>query len=237
MKRRLFFILFSLVIYSVRSQEQPETNVNDPLQVIIENYLEKAHSLVTIYSGKEQIKYPAYIIGHPYLKSDSYEDGWLSYEGILYPHVRLRLDLYQNELIIHSPDTRFNIILDPDKIDYANLHNYKIIYHNRTKSNIPLSNGYYLELPTGTYKIWRQSVCNLKETVSDNITYEFIHKDKYYFFKGDYPYQVKGNNSVLKLFPSMKKELKHYIKQSGYSFKKDPEDFLLHISRQIEILE
>ncbi len=204
-EKKTFFILFSWVIYSAKSQDLPPTNVTEPLQAVIENYLEKAHTLATIYSGKELPKYPLYIIGHPYLKSDSYAYGLLSYEGILYPNVRLRLDLYQNELIIQSPDTRFNIILDSDKIDYANLHNYKIIYHNRSKDNIPLSDGYYLELPTGTYKIWRHSVCNLRETVSDNITNEFIHKDKYYFFKEDHPYLVKGNNSVLKLFPSIKK--------------------------------
>lgn len=81
-----------------------------------------------IYHGKEQLKYPTSIRNHPYLKSEKYVPGDLSFEGILYKDVKMRLDLYKNELLLFSPDNRYNIVLPSDRVDYAEFHGYHIFY-------------------------------------------------------------------------------------------------------------
>lgn len=40
----------------------------------------------------------------------------------------MRLDLYKNELLLFSPDNRYNIVLPSDRVDYAEFHGYHIFY-------------------------------------------------------------------------------------------------------------
>lgn len=62
------------------------------------------------------------------MKSEKYVPGDLSFEGILYKDVKMRLDLYKNELLLFSPDNRYNIVLPSDRVDYAEFHGYDIFY-------------------------------------------------------------------------------------------------------------
>ena len=95
-------------------------------QDAVDDYVSSAAGQSVIYHGKEQLKYSTSIKNHPYLKSEKYVPGDLSFEGILYKGVKMRLDLYRNELLLLSPDNRYNIVLPSDRVDYAEFHGYPI---------------------------------------------------------------------------------------------------------------
>ena len=94
-----FLCVCALAIVTARAQDA------------VDDYVSSAAGQSVIYHGKEQLKYPTSIRNHPYLKSEKYVPGDLSFEGILYKDVKMRLDLYKNELLLFSPDNRYNIVL------------------------------------------------------------------------------------------------------------------------------
>ena len=102
-----FLCVCALAIVTARAQDA------------VDDYVSSAAGQSVIYHGKEQLKYPTSIRNHPYLKSEKYVPGDLSFEGILYKDVKMRLDLYKNELLLFSPDNRYNIVLPSDRVDYA----------------------------------------------------------------------------------------------------------------------
>ena len=109
-----FLCVCALAIVTARAQDA------------VDDYVSSAAGQSVIYHGKEQLKYPTSIRNHPYLKSEKYVPGDLSFEGILYKDVKMRLDLYKNELLLLSPDNRYNIVLPSDRVDYAEFHGYDI---------------------------------------------------------------------------------------------------------------
>ena len=142
-----FLCVCALAIVTARAQDA------------VDDYVSSAAGQSVIYHGKEQLKYPTSIRNHPYLKSEKYVSGDLSFEGILYKGVKMRLDLYKNELLLLSPDNRYNIVLPSDRVDYAEFHGYdirtsgratcrKVITYGCMKGSVPCwGNGlvYYLK--------------------------------------------------------------------------------------------
>ena len=76
-----FLCVCALAIATARAQDA------------VDDYVSSAAGQSVIYHGKEQLKYPTSIRNHPYLKSEKYVPGDLSFEGILYKDVKMRLDL------------------------------------------------------------------------------------------------------------------------------------------------
>lgn len=205
----------------------------DPVQ----SYFAVAGNQAVIYHGKEQLKYPPNLLNHPYLVSDTYETGELSFEGILYQNVKMRLDLNREELTILSPDNRLNIILPSDRVDYANLRGYHIFYHytDNTKGCPP--NGYYLKLHDSGLKVLERQTSVLFQTIKDGeIESSFANTVRYYVLKEGVYYNVKSKGSVLKVLKDRKAELGRFIRREKLDFKRGTEKAIVEVVREYERL-
>ena len=150
-----FLCVCALAIVTARAQDA------------VDDYVSSAAGQSVIYHGKEQLKYPTSIRNHPYLKSEKYVPGDLSFEGILYKDVKMRLDLYKNELLLFSPDNRYNIVLPSDRVDYAEFHGYHIFYRYPDERSGNLPEGYYLRLYEGKCTVLGKWSCILSKTIKD----------------------------------------------------------------------
>ena len=150
-----FLCVCALAIVTARAQDA------------VDDYVSSAAGQSVIYHGKEQLKYPTSIRNHPYLKSEKYVPGDLSFEGILYKGVKMRLDLYKNELLLLSPDNRYNIVLPSDRVDYAEFHGYDIFYRYPDERSGNLPEGYYLRLHEGKCTVLGKWSCILSKTIKD----------------------------------------------------------------------
>lgn len=201
------------------------------------DYLVAAGNQAVIYHGKEQVKYPPNILNHPYLGEDTYEAGDLSFEGILYKDVKMRIDLCRGELMVLSADNRFNIILPGDRVDYARLRGYHIFYHFPDSSKGCPPEGYYLRLyDSGLKVLERQSFILFRKTVGLEVESSFIRTVKYYVYKDGVYYTVKSKGSVLRLFKERKAELARFIRQEQFNFKEDPERSIVEVVKEYERL-
>lgn len=228
------WILFLWVISGHYSAAQ--TN-SDAEKKVIETYFQSAGDYTPVYSGKEQAKYPLYYRNHPYYKTDKYQDGTLSFEGIVYPDVKLRLDLYKEEVTIQTLNTRYNIIVPNDRLDYACIGPDYITRNIPHNENNTLPQGLYIRIYDGLYPVWLKQTCPLRDNIEDGaVTYTFYTNKKVYIYKEGKYHRVSNKNSVLKLFPSHKKELKQYIKSYQLNFKQSPETAVVELVKEYELL-
>jgi len=226
------FFLLSLV---AQAQEKPQNLtvfVNDD----IESYLSKAGNQAIIYSGKEEVKYPTHIINHPYVDTKEYRKGNLSFDGIMYPNVRMRLNSHTGELIVINPDSRYNLVVPTDRVDYATIDSLYIFYL-QPDNEYNLREGYYVRLRNGKHPVLKRQTSFLKSRTKDlELEVSFDIQKRFYVLKDGVYTQVNSQRGILKLFKSHKKELKQYIKQHEINFRESPEKAILAITEQYEIL-
>ena len=102
------------------------------------------------------------------MKSEKYVPGDLSFEGILYKDVKMRLRPVQvMSLLLFSPDNRYNIVLPSDRVDYAEFHGYHIFYRYPDERSGNLPEGYYLRLYEGKCTVLGKWSCILSKTIKD----------------------------------------------------------------------
>ena len=89
-------------------------------------YMKEAGSFSALYYGNPYQGYPP-AKNHPFLKDILYAKALLVYQDVVYPEVMIRLDMCRDELIVQTPDFR-NVVLAPEKVEYAELHGKHIIY-------------------------------------------------------------------------------------------------------------
>lgn len=201
------------------------------------DYLVAAGNQAVIYHGKEQLKYPTTIHGHPYLGSEDYAAGELTFEGILYKDVNLRLDVYRNELMLLTKDRRFNIIISADRVNHACFRGYHVYYHYPDTLRGTPPEGYYLRLYDGGVTVLEKQVCTLFRTVEDmEIKDLFVRSVKFYVLKEMVYYTVGSKRSVLRLFKDRKSELARFIRQRHLDFKRMPEQAIVEVVKEFERL-
>lgn len=226
-----FLLLFTSNIFC-----QHNTDILLPDNQIINNYLTSASEYSNLYYGKIHIPYlRELMVGSytPYLLpantqkiedydnniprlTDFYSEGRLIYNGILYPKENMLLDLYRNDLVIFSPGN-FNIILDPEKVEMAEVQGYHVYYLNDKKAIDAPQKGYYLLLEENEYcrLIKKDNYDFVKQSSPDAALVQNI---RFYILKDETYHQVKSKRSVLKVFNDKRKELETYIKENRLEF-------------------
>jgi hypothetical protein len=216
MKRYLFCLLCLPAIWTCRAQEE-ETN----------NYLKLAGAWATLYSGKEEAQYPG-VREHPYLDTQAYREGNLWVDGRLYPAVKMRLNVYADELSVRSPDNRFGVVVSAERIDSAGFPQYDVFYDDR---------GFSVRLHNGKYPVWKRQTKQI-ERVANGMKYEqvFTSRTRFYVYKDGRYQNADSKRSLLKVFAERKKELNAYVRQQQLNWKEDPAGAILRLVKYYESL-
>jgi len=226
-------IAFLLCIGTISAQES-----RHPANSVSIDYLKAANKSATLYYGIEyegyaQVKNPPYLTKSPCLKSS------LSYRGVMYPEVCLRLDLWKDELAVFSPDLRY-FILFPEDVEFAELMDKHLIYHKRDAFPNSPATGYYFLLYDSDYKVLEKQYATFVQkdkTIRTTWTVmDFSIKTRYYLFKDGVYHPIKNKNTLLKTLYPYKKELKQFISSQRLSFRRDAAELLIQATGEYEKL-
>lgn len=149
---------------------------------------------------------------------ESYSAGTLVYDGIRYTDVLMRLDLLRDELVVLSPPGVNGIILEPNRVEYAEFHGYRVFYIPPGSSVLP--SGYYAETYSEGIRVWK------KESYEYHLSERsFINRSvKYYIEKEGEVFRVKNRKgSVLRVLANHRRELDQYIRQYNINFRQNME--------------
>ena len=199
-------------------------------------YLGKADNQALIYAGELEATYSNQLEGHPYLETNEYRAGTLSFDNILYPNVQMRLNVHSENLILLTPDRRLPIVVPSDRIDFARFPDYDVFYAEPLGEKGALAKGFYARLHDGTCSLWKRTTKGLERWTNERIlTQRFVEKTAYYICKGDGVFHpVNNKRTFMKLFKEHKRQLSRYMKSQGLSFRKDKE---LTLKRLIDYAE
>ncbi len=191
----------------------------------IDHYLKNTGDYAGIFNGKIESGYNSNMYtDFPYYGNNDFTDGVLLYNDCNYPDVKLRLDLYKEQLIVLSPQKRYGIIIDPENVERINLHNQVFLWLSPPQ-NSGLKNGYYRLMFEGKQL---KLLCKEKYFIqkgTSNIHFDL--RTKHYIQSGENYHQVKDKGSFTKLFPMYKKQINQFAKDKKLNFRKN-KDFSLN---------
>ncbi len=117
--RGIYLYLFLLSFLSHGTFSQAQTK---------EHYQQVAGDHAALYQGRIEPGFPLQVWKtHPYWDSKEFVTGDICFDGILYPHVALRHDIYRNWLAVRTPVRGLAIVPDQSKIDYFVIDGYRFI--------------------------------------------------------------------------------------------------------------
>ena len=210
------------------AQEQEQSVVDHA-----NKYMQESGAFSALYYGNEYEGYPR-TKNHPFLKDLQYAKVQLSYQNVVYPDVSLRLDVYRGELIVQSP-MYHEIVLFPEKVNYAVLHGLFVVYLQKDSLPGCPSDGYYILHYSGKNKVLEKVNALLLEKTSPNHMERFFEFSSHYYILLDgVIYSIKGKKGLLKVLHPYKKELSQYISSRKLSFRKDKEQFLISTVSEYE---
>lgn len=237
MRRHVIYLILCLLGYSLQAQERIHLNKAEEAPHM-SSYLNSAGNHAIIYTGREEVKYPTYVLNHPYLDTNEFRSGTLSFDGIIYPNVKMRLNLHTDELAVFSYNNLFSVVLPSDRVDFATIDSLYIYYVNPQKETLPFPKGYHVRIFKGKHEVWKRETMFMESKIKDMmVEFSFIKKRKFYIYKDGVYHTVSSKNSVLKLFdPAKKRDLKKYIKQHELNFKKSPDEAIVSVVNYYEYL-
>jgi len=239
MKQITFLWLFFLLGGYLQAQQlirNDSTPFGAEKEMVI-SFVQSAENQLIIYAGKIEPFYPNYVVGHPYLDTNEFRNGILSYDGVVYPDIMLRLNLHTGQLTVSPPHRRNNVIIPSERFDYAIIDSLYIFY-NKPEKDIPaLSEGYVVRLHNGKYPVFKRERQFLNTSIKERVVEMSFNKRRSIYIYADGKYnQVNSKGALLKLFKSKKKELNQFIKQHRLNFKTSPESSIVAVTRYYETL-
>jgi hypothetical protein len=158
--------------------------------------------------------------------------GDLFYDGLLYTRVKMRLDLYRDELVVATANNWVNgSVLDPSRFGWADFKGYRTIHVREADSG--LSEGYYQQLHGGDHEVLKKEEYdfNIVENIYTN------RSTKYYIKNGDVYLNVgRRKGVILRALGGHRSELDRYIRSAELDIRRDTDRALVEIVREYERL-
>ena len=201
-------------------------------------YMNAVSNHAALFSGNEQQPLKLQLTNHQYFKTENYVSGRLSYNGVVYPEVWLRWDLYRDELILMSP-VRYSIVLKSEYIDFAEIHGYRIFYlHPDGLAGCPPA-GNYILLHSGNHLLLEKLTNGLNRKANQSSLssdFYFVLTTTFYLQKDEVYHKIKNRRALLKALDTHRKEMKHFIRDNRFRYQLDSETMVLEVVKEHEKL-
>lgn len=189
--------------------------VSDTLvAVMLSAYLGAAGDYASLYQGCLEPAFNQNLwVTHPYYDDADFHQGAIRFDGVLYPSVRIRYNIFDNVLAVITSDSKYPVVPNPDKISYLEIDGKP---YERIDGRFAA-----VEYGGNALKLLRLS---LKRKATDIIknghAYHDLTSSEYYYLTmpDGSVHEVNNLKSVYKLMPQYKKLLKERSKVRGWKF-------------------
>lgn len=183
-------------------------------QSLFEEYRREAGTHAAMFMGKLENGYPLTVYkNQPYWSAfGQFAVGEVMYNGLLYTNLSLRYDAFLKQLIV-STEQGMHVCVQMDLVESFRIEEVPFVRRS----------GEFVALLYGSPQVELVEVLHcLPEDVfgeDRKSRQSFAREQKYYLLKDGEKHEVAKLNSILKLFPMYKKELKRFAKQYNLDFK------------------
>ena len=156
---------------------------------------------------------------HPYFKSPDFKLSTLTYKDQPFFKVNLKFNLYEQELILLSPQTENRKILI---LDNNLVNDFKIEDHYFEKIDFKSSNQrndnifYEVIVSEKDVKLYKKHSKKLKKKKNENtIFYEFSNNNSYYLFKNNALIKIENIGTFRSIYPDKKQIINLFINKTS----------------------
>jgi len=207
MKKVLLFAAILTFFPTVRCQAQSGG---------YESYMKTAGDYAALYRGRvEPVFFYTGYLHHPFLFEKNFTPGSISINGIYYPNVNLRYDVFRNYLAVVANERQIPVLPEQDKIDF-------FVYHD--KVYVPFDGWFVCLEHYGKHLSFMHKTRKLQG--NDEVIGKFVYKplevkENYYLCDADGNVTPISSVRLLnKMYPQYKKQLKEFIKEEELKFSK-----------------
>jgi hypothetical protein len=182
-----------------------------------------------IYNGTSYIKYWNKVIGHPYFKTDQFQNADINYQNFSYRDIPLKYDLVKNQLVILNASKEFEMALINDHIaDFTINNHFFIKINNDSTHSYNPGPGFYELVYLGNspviVKYTKRVEASLK---AEENTSSFAAYTKYFAFANHEYHEINSSADFLSLHKDQRGLLKKYLRKEKLNFSKDPSKTLI----------
>ena len=228
----LFLLLFVLQD-KLAAQQQSTDHL---LAKASADHLKLLRDHAAIYNGAEYVGYGQQISSHPFFGNDNLKRGDLMYLGVWYKDIPLYYDLVTGIVLIQRHDGYQFIRLASGKIG---AFTYDSAYFVRITS--PLNNetdpAFFQQLYDGRTKVYAQKKKVIVASGSSEKGGSFFQQfNQYYIVNNNQWSEIKSSRDLLSAYGVYKEQLRRWLSEQPYRFKKNPEWILVKSAAFIETL-
>ncbi len=227
----LFFCLF-LSNYSVIGQSnQVEKNYY--------KWFDQAVGLenTSIFNGTRYVKKYRTEEGiHKFFKGDTFVLGTVNFDGETFYDIPLKYDIHEDELIASLSSTYGESILQLNKVFITafSIYNQKFKFIDTVNNKVHLNGFYEVAFIDKKITLYIQYHKAIKEYIKrKTLFHKFLPQQNYYFFYNEQYYQINKKTDVIKVFPSLKKEINHFFKTNQKLYKTNKNNFMKDLTKDI----
>lgn len=207
---RKYLALFAGMLLAVNTYAQQDE---------MSRYQNEAGDFAALYQGKTESEFnPFLFTNHPFLDTDEYQAGDISYCGVVYRNVPMRYNALEQTLSVQTPEKGIKITPEQNSIDWFRLRGDLYLHDEQ-------NGGFCAILVQKKNLVLRRIVSvhvqNGVVIINDKYHNRFSITEKLVLDANGKETTVKKLNDLCKLFPQKKKELKQFAKQHNLSFKEN----------------
>jgi len=241
--KKIFFVYFIFFAFTFKpSLIKGQTKFQN------RNYYNSFDSIVGlnnigIYEGiLYQDKYRGKDGNHKFYKDTDFIKGEIIYKNLPFYNIEMKYDLFNDIIIVHPPSQSqfYAIQLPNEKIDEFIIekhHFIKITGKFEMFFNKYTSGFYEFLYKNDRLKLFKKNRKIRKERTGEYFGYSvFLDKNEYLIKKEDEYYKIKSKKYLIKLFPNLKKEIKHFYSSNKHLLKSDKDTFMINLIKHISHL-
>ncbi len=157
---------------------------------------------------------------HPYLWDEEFHEGSVCYDGNLYEHVRLRYNIFDNTLVVLTPQTKLPIVPNQEKIEFFTMGEERFEKRDGHFMNV-LMEGNNFRLLNCPVKLF-----DSETLVNGRMVRSMSEKNLYYLEdKNGNRTQIRSARSFEKMFPNYKRPSRIY-RRSLETISKDTRKYM-----------
>ncbi|RYY61273.1 MAG: hypothetical protein EOO05_06985 [Chitinophagaceae bacterium] len=226
---RLYLLLligFQAILCAAYSQSS-----NPGQDSIIANYESRIGSASFIFNGPEYFYSEAGFTTHSFYESPQFDNGTITYNGIVYNNVPLALDILRDELVSISFDKSYKVRLVREKVSGFTLRNASFIAVEGDSTRV-VAPGYYQQLVNGPATLMAKRIKKIQDNKTDRILkYNLESNSKYYISRAGKYYHVTDKASLLEALSDKSAEMNEFFRKADVNFRLDPESAFVQAVR------
>jgi len=236
----LFFLIISSINITTSVKGQTNFNTNNNYYNWFDNIIGVENTEINngiVYKEK----YKTIDGNHKFYSTSKFINGNITYHKQPFFNIEMKYDIYDDEIIIKLPNqSSFSIIqLIKDKVDTFSINNHKFINISKNQEtfyNEEISGFYEIPFQSKKITLLKKHKKERKQRIGNFVYSQFKDNSSYYIFYNLKYYKINSKNKLLKLFPSLKKNIASYYSSKKQQLKVDPDLFMVNLTKHLNIL-